>query len=572
MNFSQLRLLRPIEWLLAVLLIVAPLYFHPNIGGTGFRIPNNIIVWGVASIIGFYSLYHLAKSQYFYIPRYFLLIALFPVLAFFSGMISGVEIAEHWTFRILYVWGGLLFFFGLFQYQLKQGQLDRLLFMIVIAGFLHALVGLSQIIWAKNIPSWLPYNPSGIPTGLFQQINNQASFQVTTLMVAFWLTTRPFIRKAPRWRFVFIVLAICCATFVVSYSGSRVGLLGFVLALPLFMISRWHVVKQDKKRWYVIIILFVTSLASANLIESNRGLASALEKATAINAGYSGSARLGIYTIAFNVIKEEPVFGHGIGSFVRVWQLAKPDFYAQHSNAQLPNQRVSHPHNETVFWLVEGGAVAGVGLLAVLFSVILTLIKLPHSRRYAYVALLIPIALHTQVELPFYISASHWFVFLLLLFVVLQPSTQRYRINLSNAAIKMVKVVAVSGGVVAIVFLASTMVANLEFKRYLLKEEVKGRNPFPVSMYHPYFKRLATQTMMASLLKSSMRYGLEDHVRSFIQWGEQELAYNPHIMLYKLTVKANHYLKQNQQACTIAKEGWAVYPDDPILKDAVASC
>ncbi|MDT8371359.1 MAG: hypothetical protein RQ783_05105 [Gammaproteobacteria bacterium] len=57
------------------------------------------------------------------------------------------------------------------------------------------------------------------------------------------------------------------------------------------------------------------------------------------------------------------------------------------------------------------GAIAGIGLAAFAFGVIITLIKLPHSRRYAYGAMLLPIALHTQVELPFYISSLHWFVF-----------------------------------------------------------------------------------------------------------------------------------------------------------------
>lgn len=572
MSFSELRSLRPIEWILAVLFIVAPFYFHPNIGGTGFRIPNNIIVWSVASVIGFYSIYGLAKKHYFFIPSYFLLIALFPILAFFSGMISGVEIANDWTFRILYIWGGLLFFFSLFQYQLKQGRIDRLLFMLVIAGLLHALVGLVQIIWLKNSPTWLPQNASGMPTGLFQQINNQASFQVTAIMISLWLITRPFIRKASVWRFCIVLLALTCAVFIVSYSGSRVGVLGFILATPLILVSRWQEIKQDKKRWWLIAVIVTLTTLSSSVIEFNHGLSTTLEKTTAMNAGFSGSTRLSMYAITVDVIKERPILGHGIGSFIRVWQLAKPAFYAVHPDAILPNQRVAHPHNEIILWLVEGGIVALIGLLAIVIAVMLSLVKLPFSRRYAYAAFLLPIALHTQVELPFYISASHWFVFLLLLYVVMRPSVQQRRLNLSNSARQLVKLIAIFGTVSSITFLSFSMVANIEFKRYLLKQTAKHSEPFSVAMHHPYFKELATQTMMTALFNSSMHYGLKDNVRLFAQWGEQELRYNPHIVIYKLTVQAYRYLEQEQLACNIVDKATAIYPDDLDLRNYVSNC
>jgi len=348
--------------------------------------------------------------------------------------------------------------------------------------------------------------------------------------------------------------------------------LGFILATLLMLVSRWKIIKQDKKRWWLIAIIVIVTTLSASIIESNRGLSTTLEKTTAMNAGFSGSARLSMYAIALEVIKDEPIFGHGIGSFVRVWQLAKPAFYVEHPDAILPNQRVAHPHNEIIFWLVEGGIVAGIGLLACFIAVVLSLVKLPHSRRYAYAALLLPIALHTQVELPFYISASHWFVFLLLLYVVMRPSTQRHQINLSNPATQLLKLIAILGGVTSIIFLSFTMIANLEFKRYLLKDVPKGSDPFPLAIHHPYFKELAAHTIMTSLFNSSMRYGLTDNVKLFAKWGEQELKYNPHIAIYKQTIQANVYLKQYEQACEIAQKSHLIYPNDLDSKESLSNC
>ncbi|MBL1321746.1 MAG: O-antigen ligase C-terminal domain-containing protein [Methylophaga sp.] len=575
MKISSLPTLKPIEWLLGVLLLLAPFYFHPNIGGTGFRIPNNIVIRFFASVIGFYSLYKFSQAEYFYIPRYFLFIIAFPILAFFSGMSAGVEIANQWVFRLLYIWGGLLFFFGLYQHGLKQGRIDRILFLIVISGLLHALVGLAQIVLVKNIPTWLPINPNGIPTGLFQQINNQASFQITSILTALWLSSRPYIKHGKSWRFWLILLSIGLGAFIVSYSGSRVAALAFIFALPLLLLSRWHQITIDKKRWWLIASIILISIFSSNILNNskhgNSGITSVIEKTTAMNSGFSGSSRLGIYTIAYDAFKEQPIFGHGIGSFIRVWQLGKPQFYADHPNANLPNQRVAHPHNETIFWLMEGGLVAGIGLLLFLIAILLTLKNLPPCRRYAYAALLLPITLHTQVELPFYISASHWFVFLIILFAIMHPYNHRRRVILSAAARMLIKVLVIFGGLSVAIFLSHTMASTLEFKDFILKKSSADKS-FPVSIQNPYFKQLATETMITSLFYASAKHGLDDNVRAFAEWSEQELKANPHILYYKLTVEALSYLQKNKHACAITREGLTIYPDDEALQTIRGRC
>jgi len=572
MSFNACRSIRPIEWLLAILLLLAPLYFHPNIGGTGLRIPNNILIWAVASIIGFYSLYKFSQSKIIILPRYILLLISFPLLTFFSSFFSGVELAQQWTFRNLYIWGGVVFLFALFQAQLKGGRIDRLLFVIVLSGLVHALVGIIQILCLKQLPIYFPINASGIPTGLFQQINNQASFQTTAIIIALWLSSRPFIAKGSSWLFITLLLAVACATFVVTYSGSRVGVLGFIIAFPLMLLSRWHFLKRDCKRLGLMAFVFIMSIGLASSIESNRGLTSALEKSTAVNAGFSGSARLGMYAIAFDVIHDAPLFGHGIGSFVRVWQLGKPAFYAENPDAKLPAKRVAHPHNETIFWLVEGGAVTVAGLLLIFIATLLSLKQLPPSRLYAYAALLFPITLHTQVELPFYISAEHWFVFLILLFVIFQPKRYVKTLILSNSARNLIKIIAISSGTLSLLFLSHTMAANLEFKRHIMKNTPIGEEPFSIAMQNPYFKTLATNTMMSSLFHSSIKYGLKDNVRLFAEWGKNEIRHNPHFLFYRLTTQAFLFLGESDRACSIAKEGQSIYPADMTIKKLIGSC
>lgn len=556
---------------LFTLLLLSSFYFHENIGGSGFRIPNNIVVWIFASFIGFYGLYITSRSSGVTVPRFFLFTCAFPVLALFSGMFSGVIHPTDWFLRLLYIWGGLLFLFALFQFRLRPKQIDQLTLLIISSGSVHAGVGISQIFLGTDLPEALPINPSSMPTGYFQQINNQASFMATTLVLSLWLFTRPSITHGAKWKSNLLFLAVIASSFVISFSGSRVAVLSLALALPLLILSRWQPIKRAKKRWLFIFLSIILATVSASKIENNRGLAYVAEKATAANAGYSGEARLGIYSISFDLIEESPLFGHGIGSFVKAWQLSKPEFYEKHPDATLPTQRVSHPHNELIFWLVEGGLVAGAGLVLLLIGVLRALLQLPHSRRYAYASLLMPIALHTQVELPFYISSLHWFIFLFLLFMALHPLRQTYKNSLSEAAKKLVKVLVVTGTVTSSAFMGHTMAANMEFRDYILKQ-ADPEQPFAIAMTNPYFEQLATQVTMSLLFERSYQYGIKENMLLYAEWIEQELQLNPNISLFKLAIKARLSLQDEKKACELNKTAQAIYPRDENLNKLRSEC
>ncbi|WP_198244174.1 PglL family O-oligosaccharyltransferase [methane-oxidizing endosymbiont of Gigantopelta aegis] len=560
---------QPIEYLL-VLLFSVNLYFHANKGGTGFNIPGNILVWMVAVSIISYSLWRLAGQQRIYWPKMAVWFFIFPLLSLYGGFLSGIEIAEQWLFRVLFIWGGLLFFFAVFQFHLSMAQIDRLLLTLVFFAMLHGIAAGLQVLFGAGIPFGLPVNPYHVPTGIFQQINVQASFQATVVMVIFWLLTRPMVRLGPVKIRVFLYVALSISTFVITCSGSRVAFLGLILALPLMMASRWLWIKKDKKRWLFILLLITSVITAGSILEKSRGISNAAAKMAAINAGYSGSIRLGMYKIALDLAGQAPWLGHGIGSFVRVFQLAKPDFYAQHPEGRLPESRVGHPHNELIYWLIEGGILMTFGLILLAIAVFISVWRLPVSRRYAYMALLIPIVLHTQVELPFYISSLHWFVFLFLLFMTLKPTVISAAVGFSFVFRSVIQISALSLFVIANAFLLHSMASSLELKRYI-HHQTTGE-PFVRALNNPYFRELVTQHMMRALLFKSMQRGITENVRLYAEWGEKTLPVNPHIVIYKTTAQAYFYLKEHDKYCAIAEEGHAVYPGNELLNKMIKQC
>ncbi|MGR5542485.1 O-antigen ligase family protein, partial [Vibrio campbellii] len=75
---------------------------------------------------------------------------------------------------------------------------------------------------------------------------------------------------------------------------------------------------------------------------------------------------------------------------------------------------MDHPHNETLYWGVEGGIIPLVGLL---LTAILTFTRVAQAKkgtRLALLALFVPILLHSQLEYPFYHSAIHWVTLIIL--------------------------------------------------------------------------------------------------------------------------------------------------------------
>lgn len=554
------------EVMLVTLFLLAPLYYHPNLGGEGLRIPNNITVWLIALIFITFSLNKVIKAEFFQLPRYFGYLAAFPVLVILSGFLAGVEQPLSWLFRVLFILGGFAFLFSLFQHKLKAGRWDRLLLIIALSGLIHAGIGLLQM-WLKlDMPFLLPKSPDGIPGGLFQQINNQASYLTTCILLAFYLTSRPLTFRRLKVIQLLLALTVLTASLILGISGSRVGLLGIATALPILLLARSKQLFRNKRLSILLLVAAICGV-SFGVVQSSGKV---VDKTTAIQAGYSGSARLGIYSISLDLLTQEPMFGHGIGSFPRVFQYARPDFYAEHPDGKLPKQKVGHPHNELLQWMVEGGVTALLGIFIAAIGVMLALIELGVSRSWSYLALILPLSLHSLVELPFYMSAMHWLMFILLIAASFQYSLSQRRNQMTVYAKKLSAISLLLISLLMMVALAHTIRANWDFIAFYKGQQ--NENPLPVAKRNPFLSEQAQWIDMSAMLYSSMQYDLKDNVAYYVLWGEQLLKTNPDIDLYTKLLDAYEYLDNKSAYCKTAQEGSQLYPHSERMQQALFKC
>jgi O-antigen polymerase len=554
------------HWLIATLFVIAPLYYHPNIGGEGLRLPHNNIIWLVAVLIISLSLWNILKSSKIELPRYFWMLCIFPVIIILSGFIAGIEEPTKWLFRLLFIFGGILFLISLLQFKFTEIEFDNFILILVLASVSHSLMGIVQL-HAENIPYSLPKSANGMPYGFFQQVNNQASFLATCIVMAFYLISRKQIVDKQVW-VLMLGISVLLASFIIGYSSSRIGWLSLILPLPLLFWCQRQQFKLHGKQLSLIVLSLIVGLTYGATYSG--GGVSVLDKTVAMESGYSGSARLSIYKVAADVAIQKPFFGHGIGSFSNVFQHAKPNFYEENKGATFPFELVSHPHNEIVFWLVEGGLFAVSGLFIVAFAVLLSLKRLGFAKGGALLAMLLPFSMHTMVELPFYMSALHWFIFLFVLGYALNFNTNPSRFELSYSMRMLVSMTTIVFVTLFIVFFVHTARANLDFIDFYKGEQ--NANPLPLAKQNPYLNEAAMWIDMSAMMYSSMEYGLKDNVQYFISWGEQTLNKRPDIDLYEKLLDAHNYLGNRKQFCALAHEGGRIYPDNGQLKKAMDDC
>ena len=382
------------------LLFAAGFYYTKNTGGAGLMVPHASAVWIVAVLAISIGIIILCRSRKIYLPHYWLGLAMLPLGFIISGFLAEVYRPLEWAFRIGFVTGGALFFFALFQYRPSRRTLESVLFFLVIASFLQSLIALAQIHQLYSLQHWIPITP-GKMGGSFQQYIMLASFLATGLVTSLYLLTVPGFAARSRLYKAMLYVSI---TFTISFilaSGSRVGLLGLLLGSLLLLLSRRRVLWKRKNRSIPMLIAIAIGIGYG--FHLSDGL-SRVEK-TMQRDGYENH-RYVIYELSWDLFTEKPLFGHGLGSFPRVFQEKRIPFQKEHPNARSSPGMYSHPHNEILFWLVEGGSVSVLGIIIASTVTLIQLIRIGLSRGLAYMGLILPITLHTMTELPFYLSPA----------------------------------------------------------------------------------------------------------------------------------------------------------------------
>jgi O-antigen polymerase len=312
--------------------------------------------------------------------------------------------------------GGVLF--HLQQVRMTARQRHAVLYLILSAVVVQALIVLSQLFAPQIAQIWVPGN-GGRAFGIFQQPNVVARFIATGFALALASFVLPGFRllnpHAERWRRCALAAVLVLLSMVLFWVQSRTGWLAGALVLGLFVLC---FCRRYPRAITIASVLVVGAVIAAALV---LWLGSDMRYAS--HAG-SNHARYAMLKSTLAMIAEKPLLGWGYGGFEYSFQHFR---LAQGLSTECVGI-ARHPHNELLLWWVEGGMVALLGMLLLVWTGFKLVVRACwHDKRViacgksstgealALCLALLPIALHSQTEYPFYLSALHWLVFLLLL-------------------------------------------------------------------------------------------------------------------------------------------------------------
>ena len=265
------------------------------------------------------------------------------------------------------------------------------------------------------------------------------------------------------------------------------------------------------------------------------------------------------YQLTTELIKNNPLFGVGYGNFLSAFRL----HYAQRKQEEpslktIGNSNMDHPHNETMFWMVEGGIIPFAGLLIIAGGFLIMLWKVKKKEAWAMAGLVTPILIHTQLELPFYLSLIHWFIFIFLLYFMdeeygIWHEVKKIRLTVS------IRIIAILLPIIIISYMATTLQTAKAITRF---ERTGFSKPsLLVSVKNPraWQKKYETLVMKLDLgiAKQTKDY---KKLKDYIDWSEGYVKHSPYLFIYYDLATAYQAMGDKEKAWEVYRYAQYLYP------------
>ncbi len=508
------------------LLLLASLYAGKNEGGSGWYLPFNIVVWSVVCLFIMATFIKVLYSQRLVASRvvFYFCIMLFGILL--AGSVFANIQSDAWLQTTLAFGVVGLFFWSLFQYPLTQRHLIHILVILCIVGFVQSLIAIVQSHDVYRAAyALIPYEAfrfSGDrPLGNFQQVNMLASFLSLVLVATLYLMLNRVFLNGSRVFKIWLFLVVLSSFYVLLLTGSRAGLLAFVIAGICMLIARQHFLRQHLLLFLIwLLALVLAFVLSVYLPGKSLGLEFVLEKM----GGLSEGARFFLYQYSIQLFMESPIFGLGIGHFIAPFA----EHIAAEQNAALMTVRFTHPHNEWLYWMLQSGVLAL--LLPLAFAGVYGVYLFKRSYAYAFMvlALLLPFLIQSQLSYPFTLSSVHLFLLLFFLYVGVRVVKKTWFFSVSKVLkISLIMVVILLIGMIFYgtwhtlksIKEAYIFQNSLFYTQFQTKEEIANQRYLEHATYNLLYREDAVKAMNALVnkaIKSNNRYDLNQ----FVWWAE----------------------------------------------------
>lgn len=534
-------------------------FFMHNPGGAGLYLPFNAWGWIFASLVIALGLWQVTLRQRLVISSLQLGLWLGALLLLLPMAYPGFELQDYAIPRLLGLFAGLLFLFGLYQWRLERPTRDRLLYLLLGAVAIEALLGLVQY-YLLTPGNWIGYDiRANRPYGIFQQPNVMASFMATGLALAIWLELR---KEGNPWLQGLCYGVIVSTSLLLVVLQSRVGQLGGLLALIL-LVPQLYRQRQLGRMLGLVALGFAFGLVSQyGMSGVKRG----------IEIYQSGGYRPIYWAYCTKLISQMPWTGWGYGSFESVFLQHYMADKAQHPAMVQIEYNLDHPHNEFLYWAVEGGIAPMIGMVLMGGALLWRVSRAGWVRGPALLALVTPILLHTQTEYPFYHAIAHWWALLLLVHVLDAEVEEGAEVSWREYTYRpwlLLRFAAIAIPLIVVPFMLTALHTAWVVTKY---ERGGYKQPaLLLDIVNPmaWLTRVEFDVNAVRLMVG-LQSNNKGELEAYLDWGQGFVRHTPRANIYANMVIALNALGRREEADRLRAEALVLYPGEPLLTGSAA--
>ncbi|WP_270792926.1 PglL family O-oligosaccharyltransferase [Aeromonas sp. QDB21] len=534
-------------------------FFMHNPGGAGLYLPFNAWGWIFASLVIALGLWQVTLRQQLVTSPLQVGLWLGGMLLWLPMAYPGFELKDYAIPRLLGLFAGLLFLSCLYQWRLDRSARDRLLYLLLGAIAIEALLGLVQF-YLLTPGNWIGYDTqANRPYGIFQQPNVMASFMATGLSLAVWLERRGQANAGLMGLRYGVIVA---ASVLLVVLQSRVGQLGGLLSLLLLMPQLYRQRLLGRTLALVGLGIALGLLSLYGFSGAKRGL----------EIYQSGGMRSVYWPYAARLIAEAPWTGWGYGSFESVFlQHYMADKALNPAMVQI-EYNLDHPHNEFLYWAVEGGLAPMLGMVLMGGALLWRLSRAGWVKGAALLALVTPILLHTQTEYPFYHAIALWWALLLLLYTmdaeVEEQDHGNWRDHLCRPWL-LLRFMAIAIPLIVIPFMLTALHTAWVVTKY---ERGGYKQPaLLLDIVNPmaWLTRVEFDVNAVRLMVG-LQANNQAELEAYLDWGQAFVRHTPRANIYANMVIALNALGRTAEADNLRASALMLYPGEPLLTVSAA--
>lgn len=544
---------------IALIYVYAMHFFMSNPGGSGLALSFNDTTWIAVSIAAGIGLYQLGNNLKLRYSKLTIGLLIACILMTIPVLYRNASLEES-ALRLIGLWSGWGFFLLLQQFQFSNKERQRLLWLIILATLIEGIFGLYQYFGApERVDGTLRFLR---PYGIFQQPNVMASFMATGFVLAGYMLARQpqkYNRRIIEISLLYIATFI--PTLLLVVLASRTGWLALLLtALLLTPYLYKYAPRRRFITWLAIIVLGVSSGISAVHIQGNAGFV--------VNKADLQSPRRYTFPQTLDMVIEKPFTGYGYGKFESEYLLYTARQHQLNPNYHPGLPSMDHPHNELLYWAVEGGLLPIVGIFIAVGFVFIRLYHTKKDTRLALFALIVPISLHTQLEYPFYHSAAHWITFLILLYWIDQRSAKYHYWPFHQWIKAGLRIFSLLIPLLTTTFMVSALQTNYVLLRF---ERLPAHDPALLSKVTNLYvwQDRYDWDVYSTYLSMGLKQNEPKYIQSFIDWTLEIIKRKPRPEFYKNLIIAYQSIGEASRAEQIRAEAKFLFPGIELELDSV---